>query len=107
MSAPDRYFSKKARWAWPAAPWLHGGSFESLWGVPTITPMEFSSPAGFSVPATELDGKLIISVGFQPISAALRMACAANFGVPATSSAAAPELFSDTTWESLVGSVTS
>ena len=48
-----------------------------------------------------------MSVGFQPISATLRIACAANFGVPATSSASAPELFRFTTCESTVGSVIS
>src|SRR6266849_4984221 len=86
---------------------LHFGSFGSLLGVPTITPTDLSRPAGFRVPATELEGKLMISVGFQPISAALRIACAANFGVPATNSAPAPELFNVTTCESTVGSVTS
>src|SRR5258708_18532262 len=86
---------------------FHLGSIGSLLVVPTMTPTEFSSPAGFKVPATELDGKLMISTGFQPDSAALRIACAANLGVPATNSASAPELFRLTTCESMVGSVTS
>jgi hypothetical protein len=42
--------------------------------VPTMTPTEFSSPAGFSVPLIEPDGKLMMILAFQPISAALRMA---------------------------------
>src|SRR5229473_1865126 len=86
---------------------IHFGSLGSLLGVPTMTPTELSRPAGFRVPATELEGKLVISVGFQPISAALRIACAANFGVPATNSASAPELFKVTTCESTVGAETS
>ena len=64
-------------------------------------------PAGLSVPATDDDGKFMMIVAFQPVSAARRIACAANFGVPAMNSAWAPELFNPTTWESTVGSVTS
>src|SRR6266403_774395 len=78
-----------------------------LLGVPTMTPTEFSRPAGLSVPATDDDGKFMMIVAFQPVSAARRIACAANFGVPAMNSAWAPELFNPTTWESIVGSVTS
>jgi hypothetical protein len=71
--------------------------------VPTMTPTEFSSPAGFKVPPIEPDGKLMMILAFQPISAALRIVCAANFGVPAMNSASAPELLRLTTWESTVG----
>src|SRR4051794_41482717 len=85
----------------------HFASVGSLLKVPTITPVALSSPTGFKVADTELDGKFTMSVGFQPISATLRIACAANFGVPATSSASAPELFRFTTCESIVGSVIS
>ena len=45
--------------------------------------------------------------GFQPDSWVLRIACAANFGVPANSSTVAPELFSETICESMVGWLTS
>src|SRR5712691_13473544 len=86
---------------------LHFESVGSLLNVPTITPTALSRPAGFRVADTELDGKLTISVGFHPISATLRIACAENFGVPATRSASAPELFKVTTCESTVGSVIS
>ena len=82
----------------------HFRSVGSMVIVPTITPIDFSRPAGFSVAPTELDGKLMIMVGFQPISCALRIACAANFGVPATRNASAPELFRLTTCKSTVGS---
>src|SRR5260370_30331119 len=86
---------------------FHFESVGSLMKVPTITPTALSKPAGLRVDDTELDGKLTMSVGFQPISATLRMAWAENFGVPATSSASAPELFKVTTCESTVGSVIS
>jgi hypothetical protein len=46
-------------------------------------------------------------VGFQPISAAFLIACAANFGVVMLKKVSAPEAFSDTIWLSMVGSVTS
>ncbi len=47
------------------------------------------------------------SSGFQPISDALRIVWAANFGVPATKRASAPELFRFTICESTVGSAIS
>jgi hypothetical protein len=46
-------------------------------------------------------------IGFQPISWTLRIDCAANFGVAAITSTSAPEAFSLTIWESMVGSWTS
>src|SRR5258708_17993341 len=107
MSAPGKYFAKNATYAFIPPSLVHFGSVGSLFVVPTITPTDLSRPAGFSVPAIELDGKSMITVGFQPISDALRIACAANFGVPAIKNASAPELFKLTTCESTVGSVTS
>jgi hypothetical protein len=50
---------------------------------------------------------LIRNSGDQPISLTFLIACAANFGVPATRSASAPDDFSATMRESIVGSVTS
>src|SRR3954468_10881730 len=78
----------------PSSP-LHFASVGSLLMVPTMTPVEFSRPAGFNVPPIEPDGKLTMTLVFQPISATLRIACAANFGVPAMKSASAPELLSN------------
>ncbi|MNG24016.1 hypothetical protein D3C84_1086910 [compost metagenome] len=46
-------------------------------------------------------------VGFQPMSAALRIACAANLGVVMLKKVSAPEAFRLTIWLSMVGSVTS
>ena len=43
-------------------------------------------------------------IGLQPISKALRIDCAANFGVAAITNTSAPEAFSLTIWESMVGS---
>ena len=45
--------------------------------------------------------------GFQPISAALRIACAANFGIATLKNTSAPDAFSSTICESMVGSVVS
>ena len=66
--------------------------------------LAFSMPAGLSTEPTELDTLLSRCNGFQPISAALRMACAANFGVVTLKNTSAPEAFRLMTWESTVGS---
>ena len=47
------------------------------------------------------------TMGFQPISVALRIDCAANFGVEMLKKTLAPESFIWMTWLSTVGSVTS
>ncbi|MGY4427253.1 hypothetical protein ACVWY2_009702 [Bradyrhizobium sp. JR6.1] len=46
-------------------------------------------------------------VGFHPISPILRIACAANFGVAATSTTSAPLLLSSRICVSTVGAVVS
>src|ERR1700722_4588558 len=99
MSEPGRYFAKNARKPFIPSSSFHFESVGSLLKVPTITPTALSKPAGFNVAETELDGKFTMMVPFQPISAAFLIAWAANFGVPATSNASAPELFKLTTWE--------
>src|SRR5262245_20405610 len=107
MSAPGRYFSKWARYHLMPESFAHFLSFGSLVMVAAMIPTAFSGPAGTMVDDTELDTKLIRNSGFQPISSAFLIACAANFGVPATRNASAPAAFRDTTCESIVGSVTS
>ncbi len=42
--------------------------------------------------------------GFQPSSATFLIACAANFGEDSLKKMSAPEAFSVTIWESIVGS---
>ena len=66
-----------------------------------------SKPAGFMTEATEAETLLRYCTGFQPMSAALRIACAANFGVEMLKKTLAPESLSWITWLSTVGSVTS
>ena len=66
--------------------------------------MPASSPAGcitVEIQTATLDRNVI---GCQSISWALRIACAANFGVAAITKTSAPEAFSLTIWESMVGS---
>jgi hypothetical protein len=41
------------------------------------------------------------AIGRQPISNALRIDCAANFGVTASTNVSAPEAFNLTIWESM------
>ena len=72
-----------------------------------ITPVEFSRPAGSRTPLMDADTFEMMVVGFQPISATLRMACAANLGVAATSSTSAPLFFSSRICVSMVGEVVS
>src|SRR3954466_1770618 len=107
MSAPGRYLAKKSRYHLIPGSSAHFLSFGSLVIVAATMPTAFSGPAGTMVDDTELETKLIRNSGFQPISSTFLMAWAANFGVPATKKASAPDDFSDTTWESMVGSVTS
>lgn len=67
-------------------------------------PIPASSPAGSITVDTQtatLDRNVI---GRQPISKALRIDCAANFGVAAITKTSAPEAFSLTICESMVGS---
>ena len=61
-------------------------------------PLAFSSPAGLSTEPTECETLLRMCTGFQPISAALRIACAANFGVVTLKKTSAPEAFSLMIW---------
>ena len=70
-------------------------------------PVPASTPAGsitVEIQTATLDRKVI---GRQPISNALRIDCAANFGVAAITNTSAPEAFSLTICESMVGSVIS
>src|SRR5882672_5802660 len=54
-------------------------------------PTAFSRPAGFRTEPTEIETLLRICSGFQPISAAFLIACAANFGVVTLKNTSAPE----------------
>src|SRR5688500_17891007 len=107
MSAPGRYFAKCSRYHFTPGSPAHFLSPGSLSIVAATMPTAFSGPAGMMVEETEVDTRLIRNNGFQPISLVFLMACAANFGVPAKRNASAPDDFSETTWESIVGSLTS
>src|SRR6266481_2026793 len=107
MSAPGKYLSKWVRYHLIPGSSAHFRSFGSFVIVAETIPMALSAPAGKMVEDTELETKFIKNNGFQPISFAFLIACAANFGVPATRKASAPAAFKFTTCESMVGSVTS
>src|ERR1700688_2702315 len=83
---------------------FHFGSLGSLENVPVTTPTELPTPAGTIVPAVEPEGKLMMIMGFQPISLDLRMASAANLPVPAMNRASALALLKLMIWDSIVGS---
>ena len=68
-------------------------------------PIAFSGPAGVITEPTEIDTLVMKNIGFQPRSCTLRIACAANFGVAATTSTSAPEPCRVVIWLSIVGSV--
>src|SRR3954451_17592445 len=68
------------------------------------TSFEASNPAGFNTDPTEFDTLFNRCTGFQPISCAFLIACAANFGVVMLKNTSAPEPFSETICESTVGS---
>ena len=72
-----------------------------------MMPMPFSGPAGFITAPTEIDTLDMKNIGFQFRSCTLRIACAANFGIAATSSTSAPDACSVVIWLSIVGSVVS
>ena len=56
-------------------------------------PLAFSSPAGLSTEPTEFEMLARNWTGFQPISAAFRIACAANFGDASLKKMSAPKGF--------------
>src|SRR5215475_4111496 len=90
----------------PASSAQEGSSGSFTYAVDS-TPVEASSPAGIitvEIHTATLERNVI---GRQPISWDLRIACAANFGVAAITNTSAPEAFSPTIWESMVGSATS
>src|SRR5215470_2621955 len=80
------------------------GSVGSLRYCVDRMPLEASRPAGLSTDPTEFDTLFRRCTGFQPISCAFLIACAANFGVVTLKNTSAPEFFRDTIWESTVGS---
>src|SRR5919108_3476475 len=83
------------------------GSVASLWYAVVMRPTDFSRPAGVSTDPTEIETLLRYWTGFQPMSYALRIACAANLGVVTLKNTFAPEACSCTICESTVGSLTS
>src|SRR5688572_13110812 len=85
----------------------HFGSVGSLPYCVVMIPTDLSRPAGVSTEPTEDDTLFSRCTGFQPMSCALRIACAANLGVEMLKNTSAPLLCSCTICESTVGSVTS
>ena len=74
--------------------------------VAATMPTAFSGPAGTMVEETEVDTRLIRNNGFQLISWLFLMACAAIWRAGEKERLCADD-FSETTWESIVGSLTS
>src|ERR1700722_16971891 len=70
-------------------------------------PTDFSGPAGCITVPTEVATLVMKNVGFQLRSLTLRIDCAANFGIAATSNTLAPELCNSDICESIVASVVS
>ena len=70
-------------------------------------PTAFSGPAGCITELIQMATLERKNIGFQPMSCALRMACAANFGVAARMKVLAPAPCRVAICESTVGSVTS
>ena len=86
----------------PASSFQAGSSGSLTYAVERM-PMPASSPAGsitVEIQTATLDRNVI---GRQPISKAFRIDCAANFGVAAITNTSAPDAFSLTIWESIVG----
>src|SRR5229473_5978190 len=83
------------------------GSVGSLYQQVDRIPLAFSSPAGFSAIPIEVATLFRMCTGFQPISAALRIACAAYFEIVTLKNRSAPEDLRLTICESTVGSVVS
>src|SRR5688572_27297979 len=101
------YLPIHARQALSSSSLSHCLSVGSLSHAAVITPCTFSKPAGFIVVLTWAETLLRYCTGFQPISAALRIDCAANFGIEILKNTLAPESFIWMVCESTVGSVTS
>src|ERR1700722_18323413 len=83
------------------------GSDESLRYAALMMPTPFSGPAGVITAPTEMATFDRKNIGFQLRSCTLRIDCAANLGIAATSSTFTPWLCSVVIWLSIVGSVTS
>ena len=90
-----------------AGSWAHSGSLGSLRYVAEMIPTDLSRPAGVNTAPTDEETVFRYWTGFQPESYALRIACAAALGVAMSKNTSAPEAFSETICESMVGSVTS
>src|SRR4051812_45557651 len=87
----------------PASSFQAGSVGSFKYAVVKIS-LEASKPAGFRTEPTEFETLLRKCSGFQPISAAFLMACAANFGVVTLKNTSAPELRRLMICESTVGS---
>src|SRR6185436_5511515 len=83
----------------------HCGSVGSLPYCVVMMPTDLSRPAGVSTEPTERDTLFSRCSGFQPESCAVRIACAANFGVVILKNTFAPDALSCSTCESTVGSL--
>src|SRR5713226_3708576 len=83
------------------------GSVGSLYQKVDRMPLEFSNPAGCNAPLIVVATLFRKCTGFQPISAALRIAYAAYFAIVTLRNTSAPEDLRLTICESTVGSVVS
>jgi hypothetical protein len=67
-------------------------------------PWAFASPAGLGTEPTEAEMLASKNIGFQPISAAVTIACEANFGDASAKNMSAPAALAVTIWELTVAS---
>src|SRR5229473_2838690 len=86
---------------------LHCESSGSFCVVAETTPWTLLNPAAFMTAPTDEDAPARILKASQPISADLRRACALNLFEENKMKTSAPDAFSLTIWESIVGSAVS
>src|SRR4029453_16192732 len=101
------YLVMNSRQVFNSASSFHCLSVGSFSQAAVMTPCTLSKPAGFIAAVTDEETLFRYCTGFQPISTALRMDCAANFGIDILKKTLAPESLSWIVCESTVGSVTS
>src|SRR5207253_1941524 len=104
LSPSGKYLSMKATHSFLPASSFQVESVGSFRYWVESTSFDASRPAGLSTEPTEFDTLLSRCTGFQPISCAFLIACAANFGVVTLKKTSAPEFFRLTICESTVGS---
>jgi hypothetical protein len=104
VSPSGRYFAMNSRHSFMSGASLKSGSVGSFRYWEVITPSAFSGPAGVMVEAMEAETLDMMCSGFQPMSNALRITWAENFGIAPVTSTSAPLSFIVTTWLSTVAS---